>query len=55
MVQHKPNCFEKTEVRWGIFKIFSTLNFNRSTELGMFYSPCYKLAGLVSTNVKSKN
>lgn len=23
MKQHKPNCFEKTKVRWGIFKKLS--------------------------------
>ena len=22
----KPNCFEKTEVRWGIFSFFSSTN-----------------------------
>ena len=41
MQYNKPYSFEKTDVRWGVFKIFSTQNFNRSTELGMFYSPCY--------------
>lgn len=24
MKQHKPNCFEKTKVRWGIFSFFSS-------------------------------
>ena len=23
---YKPNCFEKTEVRWGIFSFFSSTN-----------------------------
>jgi len=26
MKQHKPNCFEKTKVRWGIFKKLSCTN-----------------------------
>ena len=27
------NSFEKTDVRWGIFKIFSSQNYNRSTNV----------------------
>ena len=28
-----PNCFEKTKVRWGIFKKLSSPTFNRSTNV----------------------
>jgi len=39
-----PNRFEKPEERGQKFYLFLLpLNFIRSTELGMFYSPCYRL------------
>ena len=38
----KPNCFEKTKVRRGIFKIFSSQNYNRSTNV------------VLAANVKNK-
>jgi hypothetical protein len=28
-----PNCFEKTKVRWGIFKNFPSPIFNRRTDV----------------------
>lgn len=40
-----PNRFEKPEARGQKFYLFLLpLNLIRSTELGMFYIPCYKLA-----------
>lgn len=40
-----PYRFEKPEARGQNFNLFLLpLNLNRSTELGMFYIPCYKLA-----------
>jgi len=46
MKQLKPNCFEKTEVRWEkYFKIMVKLVHNsiRSTKLSIAYSPCYSI------------
>lgn len=44
-LQLNPNRFEKPEARGQNFNLFLLpLNSIRSTELGMFYIPCYKLA-----------
>ena len=46
LIQFKPNCFEKTKVRWEkYFKIMVKLvqTTIRSTELSIAYSPCYSI------------
>jgi len=50
----KPNCFEKTKVRWGIFKIFSSQKFNRSTKVVLAANLLIPATNLRIHNLKPK-